>query len=80
MSLEMFLDEEVFEWSEAHKESLRVLWSKFNKGTVMWKFNQTFHSGLLANRNDKSLMYVVNAGIPHLSDFARDVAKERGLV
>jgi hypothetical protein len=80
MTLEMFLDEEVVPWSNAHIAALKASWSKFNKGTTMWTYNKKFHSELLGNRNNTALLYVVNAGIPHLSDFARDVAKARGLV
>jgi hypothetical protein len=78
-TLEMFLDEPVVEWSEQHKAALKVTWAKINKGTALHAYNKKFHTGLLSQRNNAALLYVVNAGIPHLSDFAREVAQARGI-
>jgi hypothetical protein len=78
-TLEAFMEDQHPEWGDLHIETLRKMWKKIEKSHALYKFNHDYQKQLLANRNDKALMFVVNAKIPHLSDLAHEVAVERGL-
>jgi len=74
------MDDQFPEFTPGHLECLRHEWGKFERSNKLYMHNREVHTFYMRKRNDKSLMYVVNLNIPHYSDFAREVARERGLI
>jgi hypothetical protein len=77
-SLEMFLDEPVFVWTDAHVEGLHKLWAKYGeRAHSLYAYNKQFHMNLLRDKSSSQLRYIVDQKVKAYSDWAAMVLEER---
>jgi hypothetical protein len=78
-NLDMFLEYEVQEYTPGHLEALHRSWKSIDRSNKLFLFNHDYHKSLLRQKNNVQLLYIAGLGIVHYSDWARDIAKERGI-
>jgi hypothetical protein len=80
MTLDLFFEDDFKPFTDTHVEALKGFWKKMEPSHKLFGFNREWYTRHFQNYSDKELIYHAGLGVPHYSEWAAEVAIERGIL